>query len=290
LSVLSPGAVATAFVEACHDELAALKPGNVHVHADGHGMSVADFESAAQAAAPAIADAGLRVGERIRQAVEASLARTGCNTNLGIVLLCAPLAAAAQRREGSDLRSRLAAVLDDLDRADASAAFAAIVAANPAGLGRVPEQDVAHVPSMGLLQAMALAADRDRIARAYQTGFAEVFEIALPALRDARRLGGTPPFAVSRLHMQLLALDRDSHICRKHGQATAEQVRLQAGQSLARIDWNNQAQTLAALAGLDADLKRRGLNPGTTADLVVATLFADRLETGLHVVRDVSLQ
>ena len=74
----------------------ALKPGNVHVFADGHGMTAEDFcrerrERPRPLSAPprALGSAGASVG-----AVEASGA-VGQNTNLGIVLLCAPLAAAA---------------------------------------------------------------------------------------------------------------------------------------------------------------------------------------------------
>ena len=59
--------IAAAFLAACAAELAALKPGNVHVHAAGHGMTVEDF-AAAPAAAPAIAAAGAPVGERVRRA------------------------------------------------------------------------------------------------------------------------------------------------------------------------------------------------------------------------------
>ena len=87
--------IKAAFLTACRAELDALKPGNVHRHASGHGMEVAHFERAAEAAAGPIADASLSVGQRILRATEASVAATGLNTNLGIVLLAAPLAKAA---------------------------------------------------------------------------------------------------------------------------------------------------------------------------------------------------
>ena len=43
--------IARAYREACAVELAALKPGNVHQYADGHGMCLADFIMSAQASA-----------------------------------------------------------------------------------------------------------------------------------------------------------------------------------------------------------------------------------------------
>jgi len=77
--------IAQSFREACLTELDALKPGNVHRHGDGHGMSAADFEKSAEAAAPVIGQAALSVGARIRLAVEATRGAVGHNTNLGII-------------------------------------------------------------------------------------------------------------------------------------------------------------------------------------------------------------
>src|SRR5262245_56603725 len=102
MSRLSEAQIGELFLAACRAELAALKPGNVHVHAGGHGMQVAQFEKSAEAAAPWVGAHDAKVGTRILRAVEASFAAAGCNTNLGIVLLCAPLAAAADMNlEGS---------------------------------------------------------------------------------------------------------------------------------------------------------------------------------------------
>ncbi len=89
--------IEAAFREACAAELAALKPGNVHRHAAGHGMTMDDFVRSADAAARPLCRTGATLGERILDAVAATRAAVGQNTNLGIVLLCAPLAMAAER-------------------------------------------------------------------------------------------------------------------------------------------------------------------------------------------------
>jgi len=275
---LDRATVEAAFLAACHAELEALKPGNVHVHAGGHGMETSHFERAAAAAAPAISDPALSVGARILSAVEASFAATGLNTNLGIVLLCAPLAAAADAATGPpDLRARLKRVLDGLDVADADQAFRAIVIANPAGLGEAGRGDVKAKAAITLREAMALAAGRDRIARAYVTGFDDIFTFALPELAAAREHAATESLAITALHMKLLATFPDSHILRKHGADAAEAVRSEA-QACIRL-WHPapREETLSGLIALDRSLKARGLNPGTTADFVVTTLFADRL-------------
>jgi len=274
MSGLTEDEVRAAFLGACRAELHALKPGNVHVHAGGHGMELAQFEASAEAAAPWIASGRLKVGERILRALEASLAAAGCNTNLGILLLSAPLAAAAQTPGAGALRDRLAQVLAALDAADAQAVFEAIRRANPGGLGGAPDQDVAHAPTVGLLQAMALAADRDRIARAYVTNFDEVFAFGMPTLERVQCETNDRSLAVTTLHMAYLAQFPDSHIARKFGNSAAEGV--QADAQRHRALWEPVARpgTFADLLAFDADLKRRGLNPGTTADFVVGTLFA----------------
>lgn len=270
-----------AFLDACRAELTALKPGNVHIHAPGHDMVVAQFEAAAEAAAPIVADATLSLGVRIRRAVEASMAVAGCNTNLGIVLLCVPLAGAAASRPPGDprpLRQALAAVLDSLTVADAEEAYRAIALANPGGLGRAAEADVARPASLTLKDAMALAAGRDRIARAYVTGYADVFGLALPLYRRARRVLATRDRAVTALHMGLLAAFPDSHIARKYGASVAEGVRAEAAAIPALTGGPTDEARLELMLAFDMSLKQRGLNPGTTADFVVATLFAQQLE------------
>ncbi len=276
---VSQEAVADAFVAACLAELDAPKPGNVHRFAPGHGMDAGDFIRSAEVSAAPLARAGARVGARVQGAVTATLAAVGQNTNLGILLLCAPLAAAAEAEEGA-LRDALAAALDSLDREDAAAVFAAIVAANPGGLGESARHDV-HAPAkVTLREAMAEAADRDRIARQYVTAYEDIFAIGLPALSDARRRGADPNWATLAVYLAYLQTAPDTHIVRKFGLDAAEAVRREA------IPWRDAleatADPSALLDGLlewDASLKKRGLNPGASADLTVATLFAENLET-----------
>ena len=273
------GEIEAAFLSACRAELRALKPGNVHIHSAGHGMTVDTFERAAAAAAPLICNPALKVGARIFKATKASFEATGINTNLGIVLLCVPLAkAAAETDITTGLRRRLAAILSELDEEDADNAFAAIRLANPAGLGTVEKGDVTFSnPRMTLLEAMQLAQDRDRIARAYVTAFEDIFDVALPALKDAESASETPDLAVTQLHMTLLASFPDSHIARKWGSKIAAELQDEA-RALGRY-WQTGCghKSFSALAGFDRRLKERGLNPGTTADFVVATLFTARI-------------
>jgi triphosphoribosyl-dephospho-CoA synthase len=268
---MSPGAIAAAFLAACHAELQALKPGNVHIHAAGHGMTIADFEASAEAAAPYIAARGERVGTRILGAVRATRAAVGQNTNLGIILLAAPLAMAAECAGATGLRRAVETVLAGLDREDAAHCFEAIALANPGGLGDAPEQDVRGPALVPLLDAMRLAADRDRIAYQYASGYADIFDVGLPAARNAAN-AADPAAAV---YWRFLTAVPDSHIARKYGAQRASSVlRLAQGVDAALQAAPDAAARHALLLDFDARLKAEGLNPGTSADLTVATLFA----------------
>jgi triphosphoribosyl-dephospho-CoA synthase len=269
--------VAAAYIEACLAELDAPKPGNVHRFAPGHRMEVADFVRSAEASAAPIAAGGARVGSRIREAVDATLKAVGQNTNLGIILLCAPLAAAAEAPDTA-LRPTLATVLDGLNRADAEEVFAAIAAANPGGLGRAPRHDVNAPAAVTLREAMAEAADRDRIARQYVTTYEDIFSLGLPALVAARRRYGDTRWSTLAVYLTFLAEIADTHIARKFDVATAESVRREAVVWRDAFASSRDPEGIAdSLLGWDRELKSRGINPGTSADLTVSTLFASSL-------------
>jgi triphosphoribosyl-dephospho-CoA synthase len=278
--------VQAAFLSACRLDVQARKPGNVSFVSAGHRMHADLFIASAEAAVGPLCTPGLSVGARIDAAMRATLSVVHCNTNLGILLLCAPLAAAAQsvaeHADAAVLRGALDAVLHDLDVADAQAAFHAIAAANPAGLGTAADQDVAQPPSVGLREAMTLAADRDLIAAQYTNGFNAVFETGLPAWQAAlARDDGDPPLAMQSVFFAFLAAHPDSHIVRKHGEALAQSVMTEAQPWRALARSGGLAGAAAALAAWDEALKLRGINPGTCADLSVATAFVAAL-TGLQ--------
>lgn len=270
------------FLHACWLDVAVRKPGNVSMVSPGHGMDAERFIASAQAAAAPLFEAGARVGPRIEAAVAASLATAGCNTNLGIVLLCAPIAAAVERVDAlgsaQALRAAVEAVLADLDQADAHAAYRAIALASPGGLGHAPAQDVHAVPSVDLRAAMALAAARDRIAAQYANGYTDLFELALPALKSGftpTPVNGTSSAdahtatRVQSAYLLLLATVADSHIVRKHGESVAQTVMRSAQAWLARKAPERDPE----FAAWDESLKAQGINPGTTADLTVAALL-----------------
>jgi triphosphoribosyl-dephospho-CoA synthase len=227
---------------------------------------------------PELGRAGDRgVGETVLAAVRASRRAASSNTNLGIALLLAPLAKAALA--GGPLRSRLDATLRGLDLADARAAYAAIRLAGAGGLDAAVEHDVRSEPTVGLREAMASAAGRDSIAAEYVTEYALTFESGIPALAAALGDGLAARQAIVELHLRLLDAAPDTLIVRKRGAEAAARVSAGAREVLAAGGVRTAAGR-RALRSFDASLREPAntLNPGTTADLVAATVFVALLE------------
>jgi len=279
--VTTPADVAAAGQLACLLEVSAPKPGNVSPEHHFHDTRYEDFLASAVAIGPALSGASQQpLGTTIRTAVEATRRWTKSNTNLGIVLLLAPLARAALRSEDT-LRKRLARVLAETTVADAAQVYAAIRQADPGGLGVTAAEDVSDTPTVTLQEAMALAADRDAVAREYVTDFALTFEVGVPAVRASRQEGLGWTEAAVEAYLTLLASTPDTHIGRKLGQAEAEAVSRRALEVRA-AGGTRSATGRKALAALDAELRdpRNRRNPGTTADLTCAALFVVILEGG----------
>ncbi len=265
--------LAQAFRAACMAELEALKPGNVHIFADGHGMTVQDFIASADAVSEVIAQPSLTLGERILYSVQATQSAVKMNTNLGMILLCAPLIQAKLSSNKAGLQASIHAVVGGTNIEDAEACFVAIRLANPAGLGSVDAHDVHNPADCTLQQAMQQAANQDSIARQYVNNFADVFD-GLTYYQKALNKWQRPAWAATALYLHFLSNFLDSHIVRKQGETIAKLVQNEAIEHAAEFNKAfNPKNYQSTLMTFDAALKKRGLNPGTSADLTVASLF-----------------
>ncbi len=273
--------VAAAAQLACLLEVSAPKPGNVSPGRDFHDTRYEDFLASAVAIGPALAAAGEQpLGITIRAAVEETGRWARSNTNLGMVLLLAPLARAARLGDGG-LRERVTRVLAETSVADAEETYAAIRRARPGGLGRSAAEDVAAAPTVTLREAMGLAAGRDTIAREYVTDFAVTFELGAPSVRAARVSGLSWADATVEGYLAILTGVPDTHIARKLGSEEAARIAGRAAQ-VSAAGGVRTGEGRTALAALDAELRdaRNSRNPGATADLTCAALFVVILEDG----------
>jgi triphosphoribosyl-dephospho-CoA synthase len=264
------------FLAACELDVTALKPGNVRIGIRAHGMGADDFLRSAQACAPALSQPGVSVGRRVLEAVRSTQRVVHCNTNLGIVLLAAPLFRAAEA-DGT-LRSTLVHQLAELDRDDASQVYQAIRLARPGGLGTSDRYDVSSEPQVTLLEAMRQAQERDSVARQYAQGFRDVFDLGLAQWRHALERFEDESWAATYVYLVYLSTWRDSLIERKFGTATAQTVSERARELHSQLSsYSDPSHLKESLLSWDEALRVAGLNPGTSADLTVATVFAAKL-------------
>ena len=262
------------YKHACLAEIEALKPGNVHIFADGHGMHAREFIYSAEQSAAVIALPNLSLGERIYRSVDATWKAVACNTNLGIILLCAPIIQSLLMSDSEDLRTRLKQVIADATKEDAAWVFKAIKLANPGGLGRANKHDVNEKADCSLLEAMQIAAETDYIAMQYSNGFAHVFDEGLHQYHHALLRTKNAAWAVTELFLYWLSHHPDSHVYRKHGWGTAQQVQIDALSHYELFKtYENPKRYLPELLTFDRILKTQKINPGTSADLTVATLL-----------------
>jgi triphosphoribosyl-dephospho-CoA synthase len=257
---------------ACTLEVLAPKAGNVHVHQSFDDATVLDYIASAAVLAPLLDETARRgVGATVLEAVRRTQLVARTNTNLGIVLLLAPLAAVPAE---CSLADGVAAVLDSLTVEDSRTVYAAIRLASPAGLGKVPDQDIGEEPTLPLRTIMQLAADRDAIARQYACAFRDVFAFGVPCLLQALEQGRCLADSLVWCQLHWLAEFGDSLIARKCGYAISQEAAERARQVLT-LGWPDTLAGREAFSELDRWLRGDGhhRNPGTTADLVVATLF-----------------
>lgn len=269
---------------ACLLELCARKPGNVHRSADFHDTTFVDFALAGTLFAEAFQDDATPVGERIHRAVQSWRYATHKNTYLGTAILLAPM---TRVKPGQNLRAQIAHELRSLTVEDTVAAYAAIRLANPAGLGTAPAQDVCDRPTIDLRSAMALASQRDLIAQQYENDYAQVFDDALPVLRADLARGRPLETAIVHADLKLMSNHPDSLIARKCGQGTAAETQRRA-QRVLDAGWPDGSAAARHLAALDAWLRADGnrRNPGTSADLVAAAIYAALYDGTISLPRD----
>lgn len=273
---------------ACLLEVSAAKPGNVNRRHDFDEITFEDFLLSGVAIGPILGRAGdACVGETVLRAVQATRRHVKINTNLGIILALTPLAKAASLEGEMPFRERLHQVLSDLTVHDAQLAYQAINLAAPKGIGTVDQGDVrdGHT-SFTLLEAMALAQERDALAREYVTDFDITFSLGLPSFGSALKEGMRIPEAVLHTFLTLLAEIPDTHIARKCGWDDANKISRMAGDVLksggVKLNPGGIAELDQYLRMPDPNLNGSDhrFNPGTTADLVCAAIFSHLLENG----------
>jgi len=275
-----------AYVNSCLLELQSLKPGNVGVHGDGHGMTLQQFIDSAMASSSALFDpSNQTVGQRVLQAVTRTRQAVGDNTNLGIILLVSPIiqGLVSQCQDGLtpplSLENLTAEVLENLTVQDAVDAYQAIQIATPGGMGKVADHDVNDIPTITLMEAMNVSAPYDRIAYQYHTNYKEIYDHNLPIYWQYFQKWQQPRWAATAVFLSQWVREPDTLIIRKQGLLKAQQISDMIAPLTEQVLASDDPQLVEGeLLALDKELKSNAINPGTTADITVATLFVAQLE------------
>ncbi len=257
---------------ACLMEVACPKPGNVSPGKPFRYINEMTFAASAICASEAFLDPDASVGAMVLEGVQATQETVERNTNLGILLLLAPLVKTAHG--GSLSREDVARTLSELTAQDAADVYRAIRTAAPEGLGRSETYDIADGAPPSLMDAMQAAAPWDSVAREYAKCYEITFGATLPCLSRLWQEGRTLKSSLQQTALTLLSLFPDTLIARKLGLPIAMEVAADAKRALAVGGYYRREgrQIVLDLAMRLDDMDNR-MNPGTTADLVAAGLF-----------------
>lgn len=250
------------------------KPGNVDRHRDLPDLRFEHFLAGAVGAHEGLhaAAEGAPVGDAFETAVAGMADQEGGNTQFGALLLLVPLVAASEEGrapspEGVD------AVVETTTVADAAAFYRAFdhvdvfVDDPPRDADdldvRRGSDAIPAVESRGvtLADVLAMAAPGDGVAAEWVGGFERTFATA------ARIREGEGPILdrVADAFLALLADEPDTLVAKRHDRETAASVSERAAALL-----DAPRSDVEAFAD---DLVERGVNPGTTADVVAAGLY-----------------
>jgi triphosphoribosyl-dephospho-CoA synthase len=224
--------------------------------------------------------------------VQAMMDSVGKNTSLGTILLLAPLIVAV---EGSKPIDR---VLADMSPRDTELVYDAIRIANPGGMGKSAQMDVAEAAPPSLKEAMLFASGHDDVALQYVSDFGLVKRlghriaelVSTPILRPERGEQQEPQGmrksvsevsfnrVVQLIQIEVLAERVDSLIVRKSGVELAKVVMDEcqkiAGMRPEEECWQNRWNQLDCWMREKRNSEGKQLvNPGTTADLIAAAIF-----------------
>jgi triphosphoribosyl-dephospho-CoA synthase len=269
-------AIEAAVMDSFTGEIEAFKPGNVSVYAEGHDMTVKDFLLSAEVSTPILCQSDFSLGQRILESVKATQAAVGCNTNLGMLILFAPIVMAAESgfKDVKALQQNLEVILSSLTHEDTINVYEAIRIANPGGLGNVESQDVSESPQCSLIEAMHLASHRDVVAMQYTNNFKEIFETGVSTIKSFDKSWNSVKWATVSGYLMFMSSIIDSHIQRKYGVEVGEKIKIKCGGIAERfLKASNPETELNRIQRFDEELKAENYNPGTCADLTAASLL-----------------
>ncbi|MEM2925067.1 MAG: triphosphoribosyl-dephospho-CoA synthase [Methanocellales archaeon] len=250
------------------------KPGNVDREHDYRDTRYEHFLASAVGAYPVFEQAARSkngVGALIRSAVEESAKwHRGGNTHFGAFTLLIPLIMSAGM-SGSQVELKQNAVqlvrnTTSKDAIEFYKAFSSVKVRvrqvdyldvnNPSSIKIIEEKN------LSLYEVMKLSCNRDLIAEEWCKGFPRSFNGAL--LLNKKTKEGNINDAIVQVYLQMLSEEPDTFIEIKFGKEKALWV-----SQMASLVLKNKEQ----IKQFDEQLIHEGINPGSTADIIAASIF-----------------
>ena len=264
----------SAYLFSCKKDIELIKPGNVNLLSSHKDTKAQDYLDSAILSSKELFNQNYSLGKRILESVNVTRSKVNVNTNLGIILLCAPVIQSYIDFNNLDLREGIKKTLSTTSIKDTHDLCAAINISSPGGLGDSDMYDTASYPNASIKQIMNYSQEYDRISYQYSHNFSDIFDFIIPKLEFLNQRYESLDISLSLLFIEILAKIPDSHISRKFGDKIAKKTSNNAHDLLKILDREHDPDYLAkALNNLDYEYKKKGINPGTTADLLVASLM-----------------
>lgn len=264
----------SAYLFSCKKDIELIKPGNVNLLSSHKDTKAQDYLDSAILSSKELFNQNYSLGKRILESVNVTRSQVNVNTNLGIILLCAPVIQSYIDFNNLDLREGIKKTLSTTSIKDTHDLCAAINISSPGGLGDSDMYDTASYPNASIKQIMDYSQEYDRISYQYSHNFSDIFDFIIPKLEFLNQRYESLDISLSLLFIEILAKIPDSHISRKFGDKIAKKTSNNAHDLLKILDREHDPDYLAkALNNLDYEYKKKGINPGTTADLLVASLM-----------------
>ncbi|WP_135604512.1 triphosphoribosyl-dephospho-CoA synthase [Methanococcoides sp. NM1] len=277
---------------------ASPKPGNIDRHHDYDDTRYEHFLASAVSIYPVIEDAArgcTGIGESLKNAVcQSNSWQAGGNTHFGAFLLLIPLSMAAGElleKDGTfdvdQLISRAQKIVRSTDTDDALDFYKCFSSAG-VRVNDVDEFDLQDEGSLGSLKdkgvtlydLMVISQGYDQIANEWVNGFKTCADCAYTITRLMTAHNGEDSIpdinqVIVYTFLKLLSENPDTFIRTKTNIETAENVSMQAKYIISKIENNDYKMSLFwnDIESFDTELLDRKINPGSTADMIIAGIF-----------------
>lgn len=254
------------------------KPGNIDREHNYPDTRYEHFLASAIATYPHFAEAARKrknLGNLLHDAVaESNKWQHGGNTHFGALILLLPLAMA----EGNTVKAH--EIVKKTTTEDAIHFYQAFKEAdvNVPKVSKLSLHDQnatieIHREKKTLYQLMQIAETYDEIAREWTHRFPLTREAHKLLVNHTKNQNADINEAIVQTYLEILKTEPDTFIQTKHNRKTAIQTSKQAANIINQIKKEGYANTLPEIKKFDTHLLSEKINPGSTADIIIAGLF-----------------